>query len=1006
MGLIGRFIGIDSYQDKGIYNLGGAAKRDAQALYGIFMDSFSDIDAELIIDEKATCKLVHQSIIDVLKQATEKDDLVISFSGHGHHDHRLIATDSSNSDFENTTISMEAIADAFRDSSAKSILLILDCCFSGGTTAKVFSHGPKSRDFKYSTGSFVGKGRVLITASGFDEPAYENSNTGHGLLTHAILKVFTRGEEQIKLATAMDEVISIIKAESCSIGRKQTPVAFNLVEGSFSIKRLVKGNVFYTFFPDTSKIQIGNQILELVKFGLPGTITHLWTRYIDTELLPLQVAAINDFRILDGESVFVSAPTSTGKTFIGELAAIKNILNSRKVIFLLPYRALVNEKFEKFTELYQDKFNVKIIRCSGDYLDQTTEFIRNKYDIAFLTYEMFLALVLNNSSILLKIGLIVIDEVQFIGNDNRGIVVELILTRLKIANQDGIKPQIILLSATVGDINRFNDWLNVKYLFSKKRPVPLEFGVIDRTGSFRFKDKDGNLQEESLLSPYSIQQRRKNSSSQDLIVPLCRKLLKDNKDAKILIFRNTRGAAEGCSAYLSRELGLESAAEVTEQLPALDLSNTALKLKESLKGGTAFHNSNLTREQRSAVEKAFRDPKGKVKVLVSTSTLAAGVNTPASHVIIVENSYPWDSKEYTIGEVHNMAGRAGRLGFREIGTAILYADNFYQKENLYNKYIQAVPGPISSSFKEDDIGTWIIKLLSQVEQVDISELPLLLSNTFGGYLKNLHDPNWLKNISKKVSTIVEILLKNQLVEQSEENLRLSLLGIACGQSSFSLPSCLNLLGFFRKLSDGKKLTPLDLAALVQNILELDSQYVPLNKRGNSEAKWPQKANSFIDSSIIRILQFNTNDLYDFYARCKKICILREWIKGTPVESIETGFTTNPFHSVGFGDVRSIADSTRFHLRSAFNILNLYKPVNCPEPDSMENFLKQLEIGIPEQALDLLKLPVQLERGEYLGLISKGITNKQEFSSPERFKDLKKIIRPDLLSKILDESRLK
>ena len=72
---------------------------------------------------------------------------------------------------------------------------------------------------------------------------------------------------------------------------------------------------------------------------------------------------------------------------------------------------------------------------------------------------------------------------------------------------------------------------------------------------------------------------------------------------------------------------------------------------------------------------------------------------------------------------------------------------------------------------------------------------------------------------------------------------------------------------------------------------------------------------------------------------------------------------------------------------------------------MANFLKQLEMGIPEQAIDLLNLPVQLERGEYLELASKGITTKEEFSSPGRFKDLKKIIRPDLLSKILDEMQI-
>jgi superfamily II DNA/RNA helicase len=51
-------------------------------------------------------------------------------------------------------------------------------------------------------------------------------------------------------------------------------------------------------------------------------------------------------------------------------------------------------------------------------------------------------------------------------------------------------------------------------------------------------------------------------------------------------------------------------------------------------GGTAFHNSNLTREERVLVEQAFRDPKGLVRVLVATTTVAAGINTPASTVVL------------------------------------------------------------------------------------------------------------------------------------------------------------------------------------------------------------------------------------------------------------------------------------------------------------------------------------------------------------------------------------
>ncbi|WP_240538281.1 helicase-related protein [Bradyrhizobium yuanmingense] len=89
------------------------------------------------------------------------------------------------------------------------------------------------------------------------------------------------------------------------------------------------------------------------------------------------------------------------------------------------------------------------------------------------------------------------------------------------------------------------------------------------------------------------------------------------------------------------------------------------RLRRSLEGGVAFHNGDLTRDERVAVERGFGRSDGGIHVLVATSTVAAGVNTPASTVIIVETAFPGGGEPtpYTVAQFKNMAGRAGRLGY-------------------------------------------------------------------------------------------------------------------------------------------------------------------------------------------------------------------------------------------------------------------------------------------------------------------------------------------------------
>jgi replicative superfamily II helicase len=996
MTVIAKFIGIDKYQAADIRDLTGA-RRDSTALWALFSDTLKDIDASLIVDEKADKETVYQQICGTLSNASPDDTVIISFSGHGTHNHRLVTHTTERDNLEKSTISMKEIADSFKKCKAKKILFILDCCFSGGAPARVLEDSPIPRDISNPFNEFLGEGRVLLAASNYDEVAYETPGSGHGILTKALIDVLMScDKEQVDILSAISEIMDLARANAQKLGVVQTPVLVTGVTGGFTIPRLIGGDNYFSNFPEFHGIKITSSIRDLSKFGIPDQIINLWADNFKSGLNDLQLSAINDNRILDGESLFVVAPTSSGKTFIGEMATIQAVLQGKKAVFLFPYKALTSEKFDQFTMQYSDILGMRVIRCTGDYLDQTKPFIAGKYDIALLTYEMFLSLSVSEPSVLNQIGLIVIDEAQFIADPGRGIIVELLLTHILTTRAKGINPQIVALSAVVGNINDFDKWIGCKNLVTYERPIPLTEGVLDRNGIFQFIDSSGNEQTEQLLPPFSVIQRRNKPSSQDVIVPLVKKLITENDNEKIIIFRNQRGTAEGVANYLSQELGEPSAQEALASLPNHDLSTTSERLRTCLRGGTAFHNTNLSREEKSIVESTFRKPDGKIRVLGATSTIAAGINTPASTVIIVEHDFLGEERrKYTVAEYKNMAGRAGRVGFQEEGKSILLADTTFQRQQLFNQYVKGNLEKLLSSFDPQNIETWIIRLLAQINRIPSDSIIILLSNTYGGFLENKKNPKWQVEIGQKLQELLDKMLLLELVEQEGSYVQLTLLGRACGRSALSFDSSLRLVEFLKN-TPPDNLSAKNLMAIIQALPELDKCYTPVLKRGQKESVRTREAAQMYGTEIIRNLRKFVKDEFAFYARCKRAAILWDWISGKEIGLIEQQYSTTPFQgNVGYGDIKSIADTTRFYLRSAYQIANIMFMDEKLDEVSIEEILKRLESGLPAAALNLLDIDFVLERGEYLQLSQIGIKSPDEFW----------VLSPESLEGILNSTKL-
>jgi ATP-dependent DNA helicase len=151
------------------------------------------------------------------------------------------------------------------------------------------------------------------------------------------------------------------------------------------------------------------------------------------------------------------------------------------------------------------------------------------------------------------------------------------------------------------------------------------------------------------------------ASNQIWVIPLVKKLVDEGK--KVIVFRNVRGATVGCATYLAQALDLPSAEDTLGVLPTGDPSVSSAALRRVLAGGVAFHNSNLDRDERLVLEEHFRERDARLRVMVATTTLAMGINTPAEAVVVVELNHPGPTPtRYAVAEYKNMVGRAGRLG--------------------------------------------------------------------------------------------------------------------------------------------------------------------------------------------------------------------------------------------------------------------------------------------------------------------------------------------------------
>lgn len=175
-----------------------------------------------------------------------------------------------------------------------------------------------------------------------------------------------------------------------------------------------------------------------------------------------------DAGLFDRANLVVSTPTASGKTLVGEMAMRHNA-SYGKAVYIVPLRALADEKYEDFTERHED---LDVAVATGD-MDGAGRSLRDS-DIIIVTSEKLDSLLRHRASWIDDIRCVVIDEIHLLNDESRGPTLEVVLTILRRRLNDA---QFIGLSATIGNGDALASWLDASLIDDDWRPVELREGT-------------------------------------------------------------------------------------------------------------------------------------------------------------------------------------------------------------------------------------------------------------------------------------------------------------------------------------------------------------------------------------------------------------------------------------------------------------------------------------------------------------------------------------------------
>ncbi|TDV34891.1 helicase-like protein [Actinophytocola oryzae] len=362
----------------------------------------------------------------------------------------------------------------------------------------------------------------------------------------------------------------------------------------------------------------------------PDTLFDAFSTWAENEglsLYPAQQEAM--IEIVSGANVILSTPTGSGKSMVATGAHFAALAAGRRSFYTAPIKALVSEKFFALCDIFGAE-NVGMI--TGD------SSVNAGAPIICCTAEILANIALREGQAA-DVGVVIMDEFHFYAEPDRGWAWQVPLLELS-------KAQFLLMSATLGDVTRFQEDLTRRtgrptaVVTSAERPVPLFY-------SFRLTPLHETIEEllatnQAPIYVVHFTQAAALERAQNLMsINVCTREEKDRIAQLIGNFRFTAGFGKTLSRLVRHGIGV--------------------------------HHAGMLPKYRRLVERLAQA--GLMKVVCGTDTLGVGINVPIRTVVFTALS-KYDGQKVRLlkaREFHQIAGRAGRAGFDTVGNVVVQA---------------------------------------------------------------------------------------------------------------------------------------------------------------------------------------------------------------------------------------------------------------------------------------------------------------------------------------------